>query len=842
MSLYRAGLLNDYLLPFDGIIERNLGAEVKELLKKIEKREGLARVSNQINPWVHPSTSDAYGTQPANSSWFISAITVDVIPLVFTMITKVEIPGLDVQDILYDPEHGQRKFSVRPVGWQNLSHDQMSSAQRFTRRLFSLFYGTRMDWDNMNFSYFFLPSNEGADKSRLWEERRLWAQELVSKPGGEGDRKKSPNLRMICNAATYGSELAYPDDITIVLDTSSSHKFFRFHMWRNEMLSDEERETTLLRYTRISDVQITYPVIVATPLPKRMNFLHPTTSDKPARLSDSVVLLPQYTAVALASQADIEFGLVAPSILRVMAVNLTASQLRRSLFVSPSLASIPINLIRNAIVAPVANEHYNYQRLETLGDTILKFVTGLQLLDDHPTWHEGYLTRRREHAVSNVKLAHCAIQKHFYDWIVRNRFVPRRWKPEYVKELSAAEKRSPVEAGPLAPERRARVSIDPVPASPKGKKKSAKNDPSQLSTKVLADVVESLIGAAHIAGGMERSVKCIQVLNIGVECKPISFRVASIFERVEPMKDEPVHLTYVESMLGYKFSKKLLLVEALMHASCQSEYQTVSYERLEFLGDSLLDVVVTESLYHAESKHYSPGHIHIRKSAMVNVHFLAFICLRTHLVLESQMPRWDAAKGTSIETETRKTYLWQCLMHSSHRILDDQTAKFSRFKRGRSEIEQALFHGDTYPWAALTRLQAPKFFSDMIESLLGAVYLDSGGNMEVVRSVLEKLGILPILRRVVSDNVDVRHPVSRVAMWSSKHFHEMGKAPKYTFSRRSGLITCILTVDGETLASVTERYNGKASQEEVKFRAAEAAMKILAARDSEASDETKLLS
>ena len=121
------------------------------------------------------------------------------------------------------------------------------------------------------------------------------------------------------------------------------------------------------------------------------------------------------------------------------------------------------------------------------------------------------------------------------------------------------------------------------------------------------------------------------------------------------------------------------------------------------------------------------------------------------------MPKWDAAKGTSVDTETRKTYLWQCLMHSSHRILDDQIATFSRFKRGKFEIEQALLHGDTYPWAALTRLQAPKFFSDMIESLLGAVYLDCGGDMEVIRSVLERLGILPILRRVVSDDVDVRH-------------------------------------------------------------------------------------
>ena len=54
VSLYRAHLLNDHLLPLDGVVERNLGTEVIELLKKIEKREGLANVSNQMDPWAHP--------------------------------------------------------------------------------------------------------------------------------------------------------------------------------------------------------------------------------------------------------------------------------------------------------------------------------------------------------------------------------------------------------------------------------------------------------------------------------------------------------------------------------------------------------------------------------------------------------------------------------------------------------------------------------------------------------------------------------------------------------------------------------------------------------------------
>ena len=53
-------------------------------------------------------------------------------------------------------------------------------------------------------------------------------------------------------------------------------------------------------------------------------------------------------------------------------------------------------------------------------------------------------------------------------------------------------------------------------------------------------------------------------------------------------------LKLLEDSLGYKFKDKKLIIEALTHKSDKQPYDN---ERLEFLGDAVLDLVVGEYLY-----------------------------------------------------------------------------------------------------------------------------------------------------------------------------------------------------------------------------------------------------
>lgn len=57
------------------------------------------------------------------------------------------------------------------------------------------------------------------------------------------------------------------------------------------------------------------------------------------------------------------------------------------------------------------------------------------------------------------------------------------------------------------------------------------------------------------------------------------------------------HLEDVQGSIGYRFIDPTLLTAALTHSSFASENDVESYERLEFLGDAVLELAVTERIF-----------------------------------------------------------------------------------------------------------------------------------------------------------------------------------------------------------------------------------------------------
>ena len=53
----------------------------------------------------------------------------------------------------------------------------------------------------------------------------------------------------------------------------------------------------------------------------------------------------------------------------------------------------------------------------------------------------------------------------------------------------------------------------------------------------------------------------------------------------------------LEARIGYHFCDKMLLETALTHASYSNENGVPSYERLEFLGDAVLQIVISRYLF-----------------------------------------------------------------------------------------------------------------------------------------------------------------------------------------------------------------------------------------------------
>ena len=134
----------------------------------------------------------------------------------------------------------------------------------------------------------------------------------------------------------------------------------------------------------------------------------------------------------------------------------------------------------------------------------------------------------------------------------------------------------------------------------------------------------------------------------------------------------------LEKKINYNFKNKGLLKNALTHKTYAFESETpLEYnERLELLGDSILNFAVAEQLYKS-NKYFSEGELTRRRAMLVNNNFLA---------------------GKSKELDIGRFLLL-----------------------GKGEKKQ---NGDTNP----------KILANALEALIGAAYLDS--NLSKVKKMI----------------------------------------------------------------------------------------------------------
>lgn len=129
-----------------------------------------------------------------------------------------------------------------------------------------------------------------------------------------------------------------------------------------------------------------------------------------------------------------------------------------------------------------------------------------------------------------------------------------------------------------------------------------------LGEKTIADVCEALIGASLLSGGSEHrfdmAVKAVSALVDSPNHAASSWKEYYShysFPRYQTIKSDGFELDLAqkaEEKLGYRFLYPRLLRSAFTHPSYPSAWAKVPcYQRLEFLGDSLLDMVCVEDLY-----------------------------------------------------------------------------------------------------------------------------------------------------------------------------------------------------------------------------------------------------
>jgi ribonuclease-3 len=143
----------------------------------------------------------------------------------------------------------------------------------------------------------------------------------------------------------------------------------------------------------------------------------------------------------------------------------------------------------------------------------------------------------------------------------------------------------------------------------------------------------------------------------------------------------------LEERLGYKFRNSLLLAEALTHPSLGHETQRHHFDnqRLEFLGDAVLQLIFTEHLFNRFKSH-SEGELTKMRSRLVSREGLKVHALNIGLGNYLMMGRGEEASGGRIRASSLAD-AFEALIGAM--FLDSDLATVSRFvlKEAARDIE-----------------------------------------------------------------------------------------------------------------------------------------------------------
>ncbi|XP_046601014.1 endoribonuclease Dicer isoform X4 [Neodiprion lecontei] len=395
--------------------------------------------------------------------------------------------------------------------------------------------------------------------------------------------------------------------------------------------------------------------------------------------------------------------------------------------------------IMEALTAKMSHDVMNLEILETLGDSFLKFFTSLFLTDTFPTFSEGHLTSIKGKIIGNRNLYYAGFNKKLPGMIKVEEFTPTSnfIVPAYSvhRKLQGILLRAEVSPNILYNLRISKEEQlsgylnsntikeiqDKVCGWEGGDAQSGLEHflcVQTVSDKTVADCVEALIGVYLQSTGIEGAAKLLQWFQI----IPCEIPVESILggEPKNPLIGDGnpnMHMAWastLEERIGYKFQNRGFLLQAFSHSSYSPNVITASYERLEFLGDAILDFLITAYIFE-NFDNLSPGQLTDLRSALVNN--IIFACLAVRYGLH--------------------TYL---LAYSP--LLIDMVDKFVAFQEQREhaiddELLYVLLEETRHSMAEF--VSVPKVLGDIFEALAGAIYLDSGKSLTKVWEIFYAL-------------------------------------------------------------------------------------------------------
>ncbi|KNG50113.1 hypothetical protein TW65_03031 [Stemphylium lycopersici] len=684
-ALYVAGLVNENLLPVRDEEDHAAQYQIRD------DQPSLVPVSQTLDPWQ--TVAQSHHDNP--SEWHCTLLEVTAHgekPLRMILSTPSAMPAMpDI--ILYWNETKRYTVTASSLCGKTLTDTETELLRSITWKMLHSVFGVHIKEDISDFLYLLAPCHKSG-RAFSYAELREWH----TATGGQGS---APDL------LAQGS--LDPANWGLITQLGDMRKFIAKTLRSSQSQGSSSIEETLIEAVRF---------------PKRRDFLHPVyESENKSEAYTRVEILA--AAACVVDKLPTPYTILAllfPSIAHKLEVYMVADRLRTTLLKQVDIGAFDLPVVVTALTSSAAEEGEDYQRMEFLGDCILKFITSLHLMAAHLRMPEGMLTGKKGKLVSNGYLARATLAAGLDQFIFYKRFTGAKWKPRYISQM-----------------------LDNTTSPPK----------QQKSSKLIADVIESLIGASYLVGGFPKAFACVQALLPSENWTPIPEANDKLYNAA-PCQDTVLSLDLVESLIGHTFHNKALLLEALTHSTFRGLNTNCSYEREEFLGDAVLDYIVSKRLY--AHKPGLPHHkMHGIRTAMVNASFLTYCMFET--TVEEELTNKETFKP-----EVHQRALWQFLRSSSYELVTSRAEAMRQHVEARSEIAAALEHDARFPWHALSLTDPPKFLSDIVESVLGALYIDSHGSFAVCEEFVHRLGILSCLERILRDGVDCLHPKERLGI------------------------------------------------------------------------------
>ncbi|XP_068345228.1 dicer-like protein 4 [Pyrus communis] len=712
-ELHKLGALNDFLLPQqDNANEVELVSSDSDSTEDEDPRGELHEmlVPDALKePWS--SSEDLVSL----SSYYIkfNPVPEDRIYRSFGLFVKAPLPvEAETMELDLHLAHSRSVITkLVPSGFANFGKDEIVLAQNFQEMFLKLVLDRmkfvsdyvplgRHDRSSSSTFYLLLPVMLGNDDkiaSIDWGTiRKCLSSPVFRAPGDATEKVPSLDIRL---ASGYKSIRDIQNSLVYVPYKKSF--YFITDVVREKNGYSQYKNSGTLTYVdhliQKFGIHLKYPeqqLLHAKPLFSLHNLLHNRRQEDsgPTQLEEYFISLPpelcELKVIGFSKDIGSSISLL-PSLMHRLENLLVAIELKHVLAASfPEGGAVTAKRVLEALTTEKCQERLSLERLEILGDAFLKFAVGRHFFLRHGSLDEGGLTRKRSNVVNNSNLFKLAMRSNLQVYIRDQPFEPSQFFalgrpcPRICNEETVGAIHSHDLSGDVN-----HTSASEVRCS-KGH--------HWLYKKTIADVVEALVGAFVVDSGFIAATAFLKWIGIQVDFEPSQVTEACIASSRYIPLSACMNIAALENLLGYKFLHRGLLLQAFVHPS-YNKHGGGCYQRLEFLGDAVLDYLITSYLYSVYPK-LKPGQLTDLRSVSVNNKAFA------NVAVDRSFHKFLISDSSSL-SEAIESYVGFIETAASDRGLLDGP-------------------------------KCPKALGDLVESCLGAILLDTGFNLNRVWEIM----------------------------------------------------------------------------------------------------------